>query len=221
MSNMFTNEELSSFYGVLNNNQDLIEIDCGCTIAKYGDTPGKLRIFANGKIEIDCNCIENCPRVNLSPIEFAKHAGRANARNNWKSQIWVFKNDGEKVALRKTCLLKYHIEVFQRPLRKVIHRDEFLSCSRCSKDRRFFLRSREDCKIYHNALIDNNWKCSDMTNRSLTCNDDEERQSRRVCRGCPRSTKCEGCEKCVCLGCNMCRFADCSCGSCVDFIQNM
>ncbi|KAL7150177.1 hypothetical protein ABFS83_05G092700 [Erythranthe nasuta] len=204
---MFTQEELIQFHGVFRNSQEFLEIDCGCTNPRYGDTPGKLRVYIEGKIEIDCTCMDNCPKVNISPIEFARHAGRTNAHNNWKSQIWVFSHDGHKIALWRTCLLKYHTHIFQRPLRQVIHRDEFLRCSQCNKERRFILR--------------NNRRCSDVPNHSLTCDDGEERGSRKVCRGCPRDSKCGGCEKCVCFGCDWCRFDDCNCQTCVEFIMNM
>ncbi|KAL9167342.1 hypothetical protein ABFS82_05G090600 [Erythranthe guttata] len=150
---MFTQEELIQFHGVFRNTQEFLEIDCGCTNPKYGDTPGKLRVYIEGKIEIDCTCMDNCPKVNISPIEFARHAGRTNAHNNWKSQIWVFSHDGHKIALWRTCLLKYHTHTFQRPLRQVIHRDEFLRCSQCNKERRFILRNKEGIKIYHQAQL--------------------------------------------------------------------
>ncbi|KAL7111483.1 hypothetical protein ACP275_05G090900 [Erythranthe tilingii] len=218
---MFTQEELIQFHGVFQNTQEFLEIDCGCTNPRYGDTPGKLRIYIEGKIEIDCTCMDNCPKVNISPIEFARHAGRTNAHNNWKSQIWVFSHDGHKIALWRTCLLKYHTQTFQRPLRQVIHRDEFLRCSQCNKERRFILRNKEGCKIYHQTLANNNWRCSDVPNHSLTCDDAEERGSRKVCRGCPRDSKCGGCEKCVCFGCDWCRFDDCNCQTCVEFIINL
>lgn len=104
--------------------------------------------------------------VNLSPVEFARHAGKINAHTNWKSQIWVFNNDGHKIALWRTCLLKHHTHTFQRLLRQVIHRDEFIRCSQCRKERRFSLRSKEACKIYHDALVSDHWTCSDMPNNS-------------------------------------------------------
>ncbi|XP_011090050.1 protein ULTRAPETALA 1-like [Sesamum indicum] len=218
---MFTVEELASFHGVIQNTQEFLEIDCGCTNPRYGDTPGKFRAYVDGRLEIDCKCTEDCPRVNLSPVEFARHAGKTNAHNNWMSQIWVFTRDGHKVALRRTCLLKHYRHTFQRPLRQVTHRDEFVRCSRCDKQRRFSLRTREACRIYHYALVDNNWKCSDIPDHSLTCDDAEERESRKVCRGCPRAPRCEGCEQCVCLGCDNCRFEDCHCQTCVEYIMNM
>ncbi|GFQ06236.1 protein ultrapetala 2, partial [Phtheirospermum japonicum] len=92
-------------------------------------------------------------------------SGRSLLHTNWKSQIWVFSRDGQKLALRRTCLLKHHTEAFQRPLRQVIHRDEFKCCSRCNKDRRFSLRNKEACRIYHDALLDTHWKCPDMPNQ--------------------------------------------------------
>lgn len=59
---MFTEEELSRFQGVLRTTQEFVEIDCGCTNPRYGDTPGKLRIYVDGKVEIDCNCSGDCPK---------------------------------------------------------------------------------------------------------------------------------------------------------------
>ncbi|KAK4397532.1 hypothetical protein Sango_1589800 [Sesamum angolense] len=79
------------------------EIDCGCTNPSYGDTPGKFRAYVDGRLEIDFNCTEDCSRVNLSPVEFDRHAGKTNAHNNWMSQIWLFTHDGYKVSLRRTC----------------------------------------------------------------------------------------------------------------------
>ncbi|XP_022854456.1 uncharacterized protein LOC111375794 [Olea europaea var. sylvestris] len=54
----------------------------------------------------------------------------------------------------------------------------------------------------------------------ITCDDDEERASRRVYRGCTRSPTCKGCTTCVCFGCEVCRFSDCSCQTCSDFTEN-
>ncbi|CAK9183056.1 unnamed protein product [Ilex paraguariensis] len=101
-----------------------------------------------------------------------------------------------------------------------VHRDEFINCSRCDKERRFSLRSNEQCRIYHDALANKNWTCSDMPNDQMTCEDVEERKSRKACRGCPENAACKGCIRCVCFGCSMCRFPDCTCRTCVDFIQN-
>ncbi|RVW46365.1 Protein ULTRAPETALA 1 [Vitis vinifera] len=54
----------------------------------------------------------------------------------------------------------------------------------------------------------------------ITCEDEEERASRRVYRGCLRSPTCRGCTSCVCFGCEICRFSDCSCQTCIDFTRN-
>ncbi|XP_057779698.1 protein ULTRAPETALA 1-like [Salvia miltiorrhiza] len=221
MATMFTEEELANFLGVLQVTSEFIEIDCGCTNPRYGDTPGKLRVFIDGKLEIDCTCRTDCDKARVSPVEFAKHAGKINAHANWKSQIWVFSKDGSKVGVWKTCLLKHHRFTFVRPLRQVTHRDEFMRCAQCGKDRRFSLRTKEDCKIYHDALVITDWTCSNMPNNTLSCSVGEERESRKVNRGCPRASKCGGCEQCVCFGCEMCRFETCTCQSCIDFIINM
>ncbi|KAL0290931.1 UNVERIFIED_CONTAM: hypothetical protein Scaly_2655000 [Sesamum calycinum] len=100
---MFTAEELANFHRIIQNTQEFIEIDCGCTNPRYGDTPGKFRVYAGGRLENEYKSMEDCPKVNLSPVEFARHAGKTNAHNNWMSQIWVFTHDGHKVALRRTC----------------------------------------------------------------------------------------------------------------------
>ncbi|XP_016461420.1 protein ULTRAPETALA 2-like [Nicotiana tabacum] len=222
VADMFTEKELENFMGVLKRGSDYVEIECGCTVTKFGDTNGKLRIFPDGRLEIDCQCYSGCPEVKLSPIEFAKHAGRKTAIQNWKSQIWVNNKEGRRENLWKTCLLKYHTDTFRRPLRgQIIHRDEFIRCTNCNKDRRFLLRTKEECRIYHDAVANKDWKCSDMPHKRISCNDAEERESRKACRACPRTAKCNGCVRCVCFGCSMCKFEDCNCRACVDFLKNI
>ena len=60
----------------------------------------------------------------------------------------------------------------------------------------------------------------DLSCFSLTCEDKDERESRKTLRGCPYSPMCSGCELCVCFGCPECRFMGCNCRTCVDFYQN-
>lgn len=103
----------------------------------------------------------------LTPAAFEKHSGRETARK-WKNNIWVIIN-GDKVPLGKTVLLKYYNQVAkaangsQRSQNgRVGHRDEFVRCTRCNKERRFRLRSKEECRIHHDAVSDANWKCSDL-----------------------------------------------------------
>lgn len=39
---------------------DFIEVHCGCTSKKYGDSPGKLRVSAAGQFLIFCFCSDAC-----------------------------------------------------------------------------------------------------------------------------------------------------------------
>lgn len=103
----------------------------------------------------------------LSPAAFEKHSGRETARK-WKNNVWVIVN-GEKVPLCKTVLLKYYNQVSKTANGshrshngRASHRDEFVRCTRCNKERRFRLRTKEECRIHHDALADANWKCSDL-----------------------------------------------------------
>jgi len=103
----------------------------------------------------------------LTPAAFEKHSGRETARK-WKNNIWVTV-DGEKVPLYKTVLLKYYNQALKTANGshkshngQVCHRDEFICCTRCNKERRFRLRTKEECRCHHDALADPNWKCSDL-----------------------------------------------------------
>jgi len=104
----------------------------------------------------------------LTPAAFEKHSGKETA-GKWRNTIWVMVQ-GEKVPLSKTALLKYYYSSHKsgngshkgrngRPS----HRDEFIRCTRCGKDRRFRLRSKEECRVYHDALAKINWTCADLT----------------------------------------------------------
>ncbi|KAI9075326.1 hypothetical protein K1719_042731 [Acacia pycnantha] len=257
---MFSEDELKELSG-MKRVGDYVEVTCGCTSHRYGDAVGRLRVFVNGFLEITCDCTPGCQEDKLSPAAFEKHSGRETARK-WKNNVWVIVN-GEKVPLCKTVLLKYYNQVSKSANRshrshngRAYHRDEFIRCTRCNKERRFRLRTREECRIHHDALADANWKCSDLPydkcNKErrfrlrtreecrihhdaladanwkcsdlpydkITCDDEEERASRRVYRGCTRSPTCKGCTSCVCFGCDICRFSDCSCQTCTDFTRN-
>ena len=103
----------------------------------------------------------------LTPAAFEKHSGRETARK-WKNNVWVIVN-GEKVPLFKTVLLKYYNQASKSANGshrshngRVCHRDEFVRCSRCNKERRFRLRTKEECRMHHDALADVNWKCADL-----------------------------------------------------------
>ncbi|XP_028761569.1 protein ULTRAPETALA 1 [Neltuma alba] len=218
---MFSDDELKELSG-MKRVGDYVEVTCGCTSHRYGDAVGRLRVFVNGYLEITCECTPGCQEGKLSPAAFEKHSGRETARK-WKNNVWVILN-GEKVPLCKTVLLKYYNQVSKTANRshngRTYHRDEFVHCTMCDKLRRFRLRTREECRIHHDALADANWKCSDLPYDKITCDDEEERASRRVYRGCTRSPTCKGCTSCVCFGCDICRFSDCSCQTCTDFTRN-
>ncbi|KAH7544205.1 hypothetical protein ACOSP7_030692 [Xanthoceras sorbifolium] len=219
---MFKEEELNSMK-VLSRGRNYVEVRCGCTSQRLGDTIGKLKVFANGKFVINCECSDNCSEQKLTPYDFEKHSGRDGARR-WKNHIWVFVNE-KKVPLRKTVLLKYYkhaTNVVPATCRgkRTFHRDEFVQCVCCNKQRRFRLRTKEECRIYHDAKDLKRWRCSNRPYDKINCSVDEEREKRLMTRGCPRNPNCEGCTSCVCLGCLKCRFADCTCRLCVDFMQN-
>uniref|UniRef100_A0A1D1YFV8 Protein ULTRAPETALA 1 n=1 Tax=Anthurium amnicola TaxID=1678845 RepID=A0A1D1YFV8_9ARAE len=221
---IFTDQELNEISG-LKLGEDYIEVTCGCTSRRYGDAVGRLRVFASGELEITCECTPGCQEDKLTPAAFEKHSGRETARR-WKSNVWAIVK-GEKVALSKTALLKYHNQASKSangshkgPNGRLIHRDEFIRCRSCNKERRFRLRTKEECRIHHDALANQNWKCSDMPFDRISCDDDEERASRKNYRGCSSSPLCSGCTTCVCFGCELCRFSDCRCQVCVDFMRN-
>ncbi|RZC80499.1 hypothetical protein C5167_043072 [Papaver somniferum] len=224
-SSMFSVEELNEISGS-KRGLDYIEVTCGCTSHRYGDAVGRLRVFINGDLEISCECTSGCQEDKLTPAAFEKHSGRETARK-WKSNVWVIKK-GSKVPLFKTVLLKYYEQALKETNKSSLrskkgrpcHRDEFVSCTECNKSRRFHLTSKEECRVHHDASVDANWKCSDLPFDNLSCEDDEERASRRVYRGCSRSQTCSGCTTCVCFGCDLCRFSDCNCQTCTDYTRN-
>ncbi|KAJ6379203.1 hypothetical protein OIU76_015924 [Salix suchowensis] len=177
---LFSEEELREMSGVKSGG-DYIEVMCGCTSHRYGDAVGRLRVFVNGELEITCECTPGCDEDKMTPAAFEKHSGRETARK-WKNNVWVIVN-GEKVPLAKTVLLKYYNQTSKNgngshrsQNGRVCHRDEFVRCNKCNKDRRFRLRTKEECQIHHDALADANWKCADMPyDKSLVIlNDDSE-----------------------------------------------
>ncbi|KAF1898816.1 hypothetical protein Lal_00018935 [Lupinus albus] len=155
---LFSEEEVSKVSG-LKFVDEYVEVTCGCTSHRYGDSVGRLRVFSNGYLQISCECTPGCTEDKLSPSAFEKHSGRETARK-WKNNIWVIVN-GEKVPLYKTVLLKYYNQVSKAANGsnrsqhgRACHRDEFLRCSRCDKERRFRLRTKEECRIHHDAIAE-------------------------------------------------------------------
>lgn len=58
-ANMFQDYEVKDMYG-FNNGKNFIDVICGCTSYRYGDTVGKLRVYASGVLEIKCECNPTC-----------------------------------------------------------------------------------------------------------------------------------------------------------------
>ncbi|PIM98088.1 hypothetical protein CDL12_29433 [Handroanthus impetiginosus] len=146
---MFSQEELSSFLGVLRNTEEFVEIDCGCTNARYGDTPGKLRAYVDGKLEID----EYFQRIFYSILlETTTRHATIFSEEEFSSFLGVLRNIEEFVEIDCGCtnagyvnlspieISKHHTQAFQRPSRQVIHRDEIVRCSQCNKECGFSLQ---------------------------------------------------------------------------------
>ncbi|KAF5806791.1 putative developmental regulator, ULTRAPETALA [Helianthus annuus] len=218
---IFSNEELSAFAEhIIVRAPRYIEIECGCTNNRLGDSVGIMRIVDDGTISTTCLCNPNCNRGMIkllyTPIFFFYTLYYKNL-----IMVWVQKCNGEKIKLGETCLLRhYKGDEYVRPHNQVSHRDEFLRCSACNKIRRFELRSKDACRFYHDAASRETRTCHDMIPGRWTCEDLEERSSRRH-SGCPKKTNCKGCTHCVCFGCQMCRFEDCGCQECIDFYANV
>ncbi|KAM7270738.1 hypothetical protein ACFE04_029952 [Oxalis oulophora] len=165
---LFSEEEMNGISGVIKG-RDFIELMCGCTSHRYGDAVGKLRVFSNGDLEITCECTPACDEGMMTPAAFEKHSGRETSRK-WKTNVWVIVN-GDKVPLSKTVLLKYYNKSSKtlngchrsQTGRVFCHRDEFVRCSKCNKERRFRLRTKEECRIHHDTVADGNWKCADLS----------------------------------------------------------
>ncbi|KAD6795672.1 hypothetical protein E3N88_06568 [Mikania micrantha] len=162
---MFSDEEVRDISGFKRGGDDYVVVTCGCTSHRYGDAVGTLRVFISGDLEISCECTPGCDQDKLSPAAFEKHSGRETSRK-WKNNVWVIV-DGEKVPLSKTALLKYYNKSLSSGSQRsqagrVCHRDEFLRCTKCNKHRRFRLRTKDECRSYHDSLMNANWNCSDM-----------------------------------------------------------
>ncbi|KAL2640191.1 hypothetical protein AAZX31_06G234600 [Glycine max] len=221
---LFDEEELKIILD-FKRGEDYIEVVCGAINKKYGDYVGRLKINNEGQYFITCECCPECPWVmNVTLEAFEKHALRERS-GRWKRNIWVHFEDEDKVPLWKTPLIKYYTHqsnVVNRKdsaMRKQnIHRDEFLRCTKCGKECRFHLKSRPDIKNYHDALNNKCWTCSLWPYQKITCDDYEERSSLKASRGCSCSSTCQDCSTCYCEGCIKCRFQDCNCQECRDFM---
>ncbi|XP_021894675.1 protein ULTRAPETALA 2-like [Carica papaya] len=161
---MLPEEKLKEIYGY-EREEDHIEVLCGCTNSRLGDLSGKLNIYFDGTFLVACECPSCYPeKLTMSPYEFEKHADREGTRN-WKSHVWVTIN-GEKVPLSKSGLLVYYKNASNLNNRSKLvrgkqqfHRDEFITCTLCRKDRRFRVRTAEEYRRFHDALANKKWSC--------------------------------------------------------------
>ncbi|XP_039011049.1 protein ULTRAPETALA 1-like [Hibiscus syriacus] len=216
---MFSEGELKDMEG-LKRESDFIEDKYGCTSKKYGNTIGRLRVLTNGPFLISSECTSACDEEKLTAYDFEKHSGKEGT-GKWKSHIWVVMYNN-KVPLWRTVLKYYkHASNGANELnclraKHLFHCDEFIRCTRRKKERRFRLQTDDERRTYHDTLNARRWRCANWPYEKITCKDDEERASRKSCRGCPQSPTCKCCTSCVCFGCLKCRFLDCKCRTCVD-----
>ncbi|KAL5986887.1 ultrapetala [Asimina triloba] len=56
---IFKDDDLNGISG-LKRGVDFIEVMCGCTSQRYGDFVGRLKVFANGDLEVSCECTPGC-----------------------------------------------------------------------------------------------------------------------------------------------------------------
>ncbi|KAL6999447.1 ultrapetala [Sarracenia purpurea var. burkii] len=164
-ASIFSEEELKGI-GNIEKGPNYIEVKCVLKSQDHGELPGRLKVSSEGKLEINCECFSDCGEEKLSPKSFLAHNERRQI-NNWKNQICVIQENDKRVPLRKTPLLKYYYkhkpEEAEGVLRPphAVHRDEFLCCSLCGKERRFRLRTAVDCRAYHDASANaHHWTCS-------------------------------------------------------------
>lgn len=105
----------------------------------------------------------------MTPQQFEKHTREEGTQRRWKHNIWVVIK-GKKVHLENSVFFRYYKRNEPttgrgKRARQPFHRDEFIRCTKCSKQRRFELRNAEQCRSYHDAQANPNWTCSDYSRR--------------------------------------------------------
>lgn len=58
-SEMLSDEKLKDIEG-LQRGRNYIEVTCGCTSRRLGDSVGKLKVFTSGQFLIACHCSVDC-----------------------------------------------------------------------------------------------------------------------------------------------------------------
>uniref|UniRef100_A0A7N0REA7 Uncharacterized protein n=1 Tax=Kalanchoe fedtschenkoi TaxID=63787 RepID=A0A7N0REA7_KALFE len=191
----------------------------------HGDYSGKLRIFKDGRLLVDCECAPSCDIVDATPGQFVSHAGAKRGPGEWPRMIWVHEREGPRISIERTPFMRYFRHAgmkVEKRQRDKFHKDEFLKCSACGKERRFKLTSLVRCRAYHDAmLMEKTWTCAMHPFIKMDCDTEAERASRMLARGCPAKGTCRGCPLCTCTGCLMCRYPDCGCQECDEYIRNV
>ncbi|KAK1407074.1 hypothetical protein QVD17_38685 [Tagetes erecta] len=186
---IFSNEELSPFAtNITLRAPHHVEIKCRFPNKRLEGAWGILSISDDGTIKAVCHCKQDCNRgmikllytptsyfflhasfvikteswhflleiVFTCPAKFSKHA--SSSTNDWRTTLSV-----DKIKLGDTPFVKYYKgDEYVRPCHLVSHRNEFLQCSACKKVRRFELRSRDACRLYHDAAARETRTCGNV-----------------------------------------------------------
>ncbi|KAL6314557.1 hypothetical protein AAG906_026896 [Vitis piasezkii] len=132
-----TNENEWIFTGELKD----INVTCGYTSRKYGDTTGRLRIFVGGQLEISCECVAGCSEDKLTLAQFESHFGRGHPKRSGRAALirgWPQGQKGSTIPQGN------------------LGRREWALTSQKSYDEFIF-----ECCIHHDASINKNWNCVD------------------------------------------------------------
>lgn len=110
----------------------------------------------------------------MTPWDFERHGGRGSSKK-WRDSIWV-KQGTQRVPVSRVKELDTYIHSnnSRRDGKKLrinatevgegskTHRDEFVTCSICLKQRRFRRRNPEECRTYHDAANNPHWECANF-----------------------------------------------------------
>lgn len=110
----------------------------------------------------------------MNPWAFERHGGRG-ASKKWRESIWV-KQGTQRVPVSRVKELDAYLQSHhcRREGKKPgvgaaepvegpqPHRDEFVTCLKCLKQRRFRRRNLQECQIYHDAVNNPKWECANF-----------------------------------------------------------
>ncbi|XP_054812229.1 protein ULTRAPETALA 2-like [Prosopis cineraria] len=235
----FNEEELKGIRGY-EKGLNYVEVGCGFTNKKYGDFGGKLRIEAN----VDVTPKEFEKHGGMKEVKGRKWTSSIWVQvEDTGERLALGKSKVMKYYNHKANAANW---IKHASRNNKFHNDLFIRCSNCHKQRRFRRRTMKQIKDYHDAVNNTTWECSlwpydnYINNKTLkdqidtsyafmladryknfscfriTCEDEEERDNRKMYRGCPLVKQCPGCKYCNCTGCLKCRFLNCNCRECTD-----